>query len=229
MGTGPSFRGGGTADDDGCAVRPRVARYGNGPSLSIDAVGERVELSLGVGRMEPVWRTRPADLDYDLVEIPLDGSPIRPLLASRLPEHSVHYSPRAPEFAYTAAAGGGEIRIRQPATLAERVVVSQSDFPDQKGPGRFAAAAFSPDGTKLAYNRNFDIWISAVERRRSGTAHLRAGRRVRSRMVPRRRLDRLQLRPTVLWRAGQGSHRRWRKRGPAPERSLRSGRASVVA
>jgi hypothetical protein len=52
------------------------------------------------------------DLDYDLVEIPLDGSPIRPLLASRLPEHSVHYSPRAAEFAYTAAAGGGEIRIR---------------------------------------------------------------------------------------------------------------------
>ena len=100
------------------------------------------------------------DLDYDLVEIPLDGSPIRPLLASRLPEHSVHYSPRAPEFAYTAAAGGGEIRIRQPATLAERVVVSQSDFPDQKGQGRLAAAVFSPDGSKLAYNRNFDIWIS---------------------------------------------------------------------
>ena len=115
------------------------------PSVSAD--GTRVAYTTG-------------DLDYDLVEIPLDGSPIRPLLASRLPEHSVHYSPRAPEFAYTAAAGGGEIRIRQPATLAERVVVSQSDFPDQKGPARFAAAAFSPDGTKLAYNRHFDIWIS---------------------------------------------------------------------
>jgi eukaryotic-like serine/threonine-protein kinase len=100
------------------------------------------------------------DTDFDLVEIPLDGSPIRPLLASRLPEHSVHSSPRSEEFAYTAAGEDAEIRIRQPATLAERVVVSRSDFPDQSGPSRFVAAAFSPDGTKLAYNRDFTIWIS---------------------------------------------------------------------
>lgn len=98
--------------------------------------------------------------DYDLVEVPLDGSAIRPLLASRLPEHSVHYSPRGPEFAYTSAGEAGEIRIRQPATLAERVVVSQSDFPDRDEPLRLAATAFSPDGTKLAYNRGFAIWIS---------------------------------------------------------------------
>jgi dipeptidyl aminopeptidase/acylaminoacyl peptidase len=101
------------------------------------------------------------ETDFDLVEIPLDGSPIRPLLASRLPEHSVDYSPRGDEFAYvSAAADGMEIRVRQPATLAERVVVSSSDFPDQPGPSRLAAVAFSPDGTKLAYNRDFAIWIS---------------------------------------------------------------------
>jgi Tol biopolymer transport system component len=100
------------------------------------------------------------EIDYDLVEIPLDGSPIRPLLSSRLPEHSVHYSPRSLEFAYTAAGEGSEIRIRQPATLSERVVVSRSDFSGQPGPSRFAAVTFSPDGTKLAYNRNFAIWIS---------------------------------------------------------------------
>jgi hypothetical protein len=83
------------------------------------------------------------------------------LLASRLPEHSVHFSPRSPEFAYTAAVGqGAEIRIRQPATLAERVVVSRADFPESPNPLRLAAAAFSPDGTKLAYNRGFGIWIS---------------------------------------------------------------------
>jgi Tol biopolymer transport system component len=100
------------------------------------------------------------ETDFDLVEIPLDGSPIRPLLASRLFEHSVHYSPRSNEFAYIAAGDGMEIRVRQPATLAERVVVSGSDFPDEPGPSRFAAAAFSPDGTKLAYNRGFAIWLS---------------------------------------------------------------------
>jgi WD40-like Beta Propeller Repeat len=100
------------------------------------------------------------DTDFDVVEIPLDGSPIRPLLASRLPEHSVHFSPRSPEFAYTAAGQAEEIRIRQPATLAERVVVSRADFAQSPNPPRFVAAAFSPDGTKLAYNRGFEIWIS---------------------------------------------------------------------
>ena len=100
------------------------------------------------------------DLDFDLVELPLDGSPLRSLLASRLPEHSVHYSPRSDEFAYVAAGEAPEIRIRQPATLAERVVVSQADFAGRPGPTRFAAAAFSRDGTKLAFNHNFAIWIS---------------------------------------------------------------------
>ena len=34
-----------------------------------------------------------AEKDFDLMEIPLNGSPIRPLLASRLSEHSARYSP----------------------------------------------------------------------------------------------------------------------------------------
>jgi serine/threonine protein kinase/Tol biopolymer transport system component len=100
------------------------------------------------------------DTDYDLVEIPLNGSPVRPLLASRVIEHSVHYSPRTDEFAYVAAGEAPEIRVRQPTTLAERVVVSQSDFSDESGVSRFSSVAFSPDGTRLAYNRNFEIWIS---------------------------------------------------------------------
>ena len=115
------------------------------PSVSPD--GTRVAYTVG-------------ELDYDLMEIPLDGSAIRPLLGSRLPEHSVHYSPRTNEFAYVAAGQSPEIRIRQPATMAERIVVSSADFAAQAGQRRFAAVAFSPDGTKLAYNFNFMIWIS---------------------------------------------------------------------
>ena len=49
--------------------------------------------------------------------------------------------------------------MRQSSTLAERVLVTAADF----GPASaqsFAAPAFSPDGTKVAYNRNFEIWIS---------------------------------------------------------------------
>jgi hypothetical protein len=100
------------------------------------------------------------ETDFDLMQIPLDGSSITPLLASRLSEHSVQASPRSNEFVYVAAGDGAEIRIRQPDTLAERVVVTGSDFADQAGPVRLVAPAFSPDGTKLAYNRDFTIWIS---------------------------------------------------------------------
>lgn len=101
-----------------------------------------------------------SEQDYDIMSIPLDGSPVRSHLASRLAEHSVHASRRTDELVYVAASDGPEIRVRQPTTLAERVVVSASDFSGQGGVGGFAAAAFSPDGTKLAYNRNFEIWIS---------------------------------------------------------------------
>ena len=38
--------------------------------------------------------------------------------------------------------------------------MSQADFAGRPGPTRFAAAAFSRDGTKLAFNHNFAIWIS---------------------------------------------------------------------
>ena len=71
------------------------------------------------------------EVDYDLAVIPLDGSPIRPLLGSRLVEHSVHYSPRADEFAYMRAGEESEIHVRQPSTLAERMVVSRADFGKQ--------------------------------------------------------------------------------------------------
>ena len=101
-----------------------------------------------------------SDVDYDVMSIPLDGSPVRPLLASRLAEHSIHASRLTDELVYVASGDGPEIRIRQPTTLAERVVVSASDFSEQVGVSSFAAPAFSPDATKLAYNRNFEIWIS---------------------------------------------------------------------
>jgi Tol biopolymer transport system component len=99
------------------------------------------------------------ETDFDLAEIPLDGSRVRSLLASRLIEHSPHYSPRTNEFVYVASAEAQEIRVRQSSTLAERVLVTAAEF----GPPlaqSFAAPAFSPDGTKVAYNRNFEIWIS---------------------------------------------------------------------
>ena len=40
------------------------------------------------------------------------------------------------------------------------MVVSRADFGKQAATGCFAAVAFSPDGTKVAYNQGFAIWIS---------------------------------------------------------------------
>ena len=96
--------------------------------------------------------------DRDIVEIPLDGSPVRPLLASRLAEHGARYSPLSEEFAYVT---GGGIRIRQSRSLAERVVVTDASFPPgEESRNDLRAPAFSPDGARIAYNKKFEIWIS---------------------------------------------------------------------
>jgi hypothetical protein len=98
-----------------------------------------------------------AEDDLDLVDIPLDGSPVRPLLASRLRESGARYSPLSDEFAYVT---GDQIRIRQSRSLAERVAVSDADFPADAVRGDFRHPAFSPDGRQIAYNKRFKIWIS---------------------------------------------------------------------
>jgi Tol biopolymer transport system component len=96
--------------------------------------------------------------DRDIVEIPLDGSPVRPLLASRLAEQAARYSPLGDEFAYMTK---GEIRIRQSRSLAERVVVSDASFPSgEESRKDLRAPAFSPDGARIAYGKRFEIWIS---------------------------------------------------------------------
>src|SRR5262249_24909564 len=68
------------------------------PSVSLD--GKRILYTSG-----PV--------DYDLLEIPVDGSAPQPLLASRRLEAWGTWSPVSPEFAYVTDAGGElEIRVR---------------------------------------------------------------------------------------------------------------------
>jgi serine/threonine protein kinase/Tol biopolymer transport system component len=99
-----------------------------------------------------------AETDLDIVEIPLDGSPVRPLVATRLIEQSARYSPLSDEFAYVTR---GEIRIRQSRSLAERTVVSDASFPAGEGDrADLRSPAFSSDGARIAYNKRFRIWIS---------------------------------------------------------------------
>jgi Tol biopolymer transport system component len=102
--------------------------------------------------------------DYDLLEIPLDGSLPRPLLASRRWEAWGAWSPVAPEFAYvTDKRGELEICIRNRQNGRELAVVRQRDFPDIRV-NRFMNPTFSPDGTRLAFavresGRLASIWI----------------------------------------------------------------------
>jgi len=102
--------------------------------------------------------------DYDLVEIPVDGSQPRPLLASRRWEAWGAWSPVTQEFAYvTDKRGELEIVVRHQHSGREAAVVRQKDFPNIRV-SRFMNPVFSPDGTRLAFavrevGRLASIWI----------------------------------------------------------------------
>ncbi len=87
------------------------------------------------------------------MELPLDGSPPRPLLATRQPEQWVSWSPTAPEFAYIS---GNQIRIRRRDGSLDRVAVTAEHFP---AGSQLQAPAFSPDGSRVAFTtRSGSIW-----------------------------------------------------------------------
>ncbi len=108
--------------------------------------------------------------DYDIVELPLDGSPPRPLLATARSEHSPSRSVAGDQMAFiTDRSGESEIWLRNPSGGWERPVVRQSDFPNDPGHD-FGNVALSPDGTRIAYNRHGRLWVSPVSGGRASPA-----------------------------------------------------------
>jgi len=98
--------------------------------------------------------------DHDIVEVPLDGGPIRPLLATAREEMSPSWSAAGDLMAYvTERSGKSEIWLRSAEGNWDRPVVRQSDFP-REPEIIFGAAALSPDGTRVAYTRHGRLWIS---------------------------------------------------------------------
>jgi Tol biopolymer transport system component/tRNA A-37 threonylcarbamoyl transferase component Bud32 len=90
-------------------------------------------------------------VDYNIVEIPLDGSPPGNILASSLSEHSPSWSPDG-GFAYLTDRGGfPEIRYRA-ADGTERILIDRGGLPAEMQPATiWPPVRLSPDGLLIAF------------------------------------------------------------------------------
>jgi serine/threonine protein kinase/Tol biopolymer transport system component len=88
-------------------------------------------------------------VDRDIVELPLDGSAPRTLLATSLPEFAPAWSPSGDQFAYiTRRNGTDELWVRSTQGNWDRPVVTAKDFPTLEA---LLSPVFSPDGSRIAY------------------------------------------------------------------------------
>ncbi len=105
--------------------------------------------------------------DCDIVDVPLNGTPLRDMLSTSRDEHSAAWVPGQHRFVYmTDRSGQVEIRVRSSTEDWDRPVVTQEDFPEDvtsimRGP------TVSPDGESVAYDRQPErgraaIWISPI-------------------------------------------------------------------
>jgi Tol biopolymer transport system component len=102
--------------------------------------------------------------DMDLVDIPLDGSPPRALLATSRQEGPPSWNPAGRHLVYvTDREGPRGIWLYSPAEGTSRPLVTARDFdPPIK---LFDSPSFSPDGQRVAYqavSESGDLWISSV-------------------------------------------------------------------
>jgi serine/threonine protein kinase len=110
------------------------------------------------------------DADHDIIELPLDGSASRPVLATAMDEYSPSWSASGDQMAFiTNRSGESAIWLRSASGDWERPAVRQSDFPnDPHQP--FNSVSLSPDGRRLTFHRHQRLWISPVSGGRGSPA-----------------------------------------------------------
>jgi Tol biopolymer transport system component len=104
--------------------------------------------------------------DFDLVQIPVDGSPMTPLLATSRNEFDPSWSPAADVYAYsTDRTGSPQIWIRSRSGDWDIPVVTEKDFGQAWIVG-LEEATFAWDGQRIAYavagSNGQSVWISSV-------------------------------------------------------------------
>ncbi len=111
--------------------------------------------------------------DFDLFEVPIDGSPLKPFRRSTRNEYDPAVSPGSTQYAFvTDQTGNPQIWRENQEGYLRQPIVTEADF---VGPPSMAmgSLAFSPDGTKLAFQRadtaevdpralGFRIWIAPM-------------------------------------------------------------------
>jgi eukaryotic-like serine/threonine-protein kinase len=91
--------------------------------------------------------------DFDLVEVPLDGSSLRPFLSSTRNEYDPAVSPANTQYAFvTDRTGSQQIWLQNTEGYLQQVLVNDAAF-GGRGSLAFGSLAFSPDGRRLAFQR----------------------------------------------------------------------------
>jgi serine/threonine protein kinase/Tol biopolymer transport system component len=135
------------------AIRPLTSGLSDeeGPSLSPD--GRQAAFAL-------------AEQDQDIVEVPLDGSPMRTVLATSLLEHCAAWSPKGDQFAYSKEVGdNNEIWLHSVREGWHRPLVTAASF-HEGHTDRVTEARYSPDGQRIVFARisdgSYSLWIVSV-------------------------------------------------------------------
>jgi serine/threonine protein kinase/Tol biopolymer transport system component len=104
--------------------------------------------------------------DFDVMDVPMNGDPLRKVVATSRREASATWSPSRGQFAYlTDRSGSYEIWLKSTQEGWERPIVRKGDFSDGVN-SVMTSLAFSPDGGRIAYARSLiskhSIWISPL-------------------------------------------------------------------